>query len=104
MVLALVTWSVSGSLSPVEVRELCERAAPRFQSIPGLMRKYFLNGDGEGGGAYEWRSRQAAEAYYDATWRARIRDTYGAEPKVVLYDVPCVVDNATQRILFPEPE
>jgi len=102
MVLALVTWSVPGSLSPDAVRELCEGAAPRFQSIPGLVRKYFLQGDGEGGGAYEWRSRQAAEAYYDAAWRARIRETYGAEAKVILYDVPCVVDNASQRIVFPE--
>ena len=58
------------------------KSAPTFRALAGkgLLRKDFLNGEAGGGGVYYWTSREAAEAWYTPAWRAKAKDTFGAEP------------------------
>lgn len=71
------------------------KSAPTFRALAdkGLLRKDFLNGESGGGGVYVWTSREAAEAWYTPEWRAKARETFGAEPVVTYYDTYVSVDN-----------
>jgi hypothetical protein len=98
-VVTVVRFAVPGPPpAPARLRELLERTAPRYRSVPGLLRKLFLGAEGSGGGCYEWRSRADAEAWFDARWHAQMRAAYGVEPQVEWFDVACVVDNVRGTI------
>lgn len=44
-------------------------------------------------------STPAGERAHDEAWRARIRATYGSEPRIRWLETPLVVDNALGRIV-----
>ena len=71
-----------------------EASAPKYQNVPGLLRKHYLLGDEGrvGGGVYIWESRAAAEALYDDAWRAGIEQRYGSPPTIEFFDSPVTVD------------
>ena len=92
-VVAIVRFPVTRRLSADEQRALFEQTSPRYRSIPGLTRKYFIGAEGVGGGVYEWASREDALRFYDAAWRERMRLAYGADPEIELFEAPCIVDN-----------
>lgn len=71
------------------------RSAPTYRALgaKGLLRKDYLNGDAGGGGVYTWVSREAAEAFYDASWFAKAEATFGVRPTVTYYDTYVTVDN-----------
>jgi len=71
-----------------------EKAAPRYQQIPGLIRKYFTIGSSSFGGIYYWSSKAAADAWFNDAWRARVKATYGTPGEVTYYDVPLAIDGA----------
>lgn len=73
-------------------------SAPTFVEAPGLIRKYYLNGDEGGGGVYLWESREAAEAWYDDDWWVRAEKNFGVRPKITYYDNYVVVDNAADEV------
>lgn len=98
-VITLVCFAVPGPpLTPAALRALLDQTAPRYRTVPGLLRKAFLGAEGLGGGLYEWRSRADAAAWFDAAWHERMRATYGVEPRLEWFDVPCLVDNLRGRI------
>ena len=76
--------------------------APKFENMPGLIRKNFLfDGDrGVGGGVYTWETREQAEAIYaeGRPWRDAIRTLYGVEPEITWFETPIIVDNAMGEI------
>ncbi len=39
------------------------------------------------------RRRERAQAFYNDTWRERLRTVYGATPEIQFFDVHAVVDN-----------
>ena len=101
-VVTLVRLAQSGAaLDGAAQRALLEATAPRYRSIPGLLRKFFLAGEGSGGGFYEWRSREAAEAWFTPEWRARMTAAYGIAPVLEWYEVPCLVDNEIGDVRVP---
>lgn len=69
-------------------------SVPRYQKMPGLLRKYFTIGDGTFGGVYLFETVAAAHAAFGDAWRAQVVATYGAPPTVTYFDVPLVLDNA----------
>lgn len=89
---------------PIEKRskeaaiKAAKASAPTFVEAPGLIRKYYLNGDEGGGGVYLWESRQAAEAWYNDNWWVRAEKTFGVRPKLTYYDNYVVVDNETDEV------
>jgi hypothetical protein len=73
------------------------QAVPVYQKVPGLIRKYFTVNDEVFGGMYLWKDRAAAEAWFNAQWRAKARATYGSEPTVTYFDAPVQIENSTVK-------
>lgn len=101
MITALVQFRLPEPLSPEKARELFLGSAPNYLCVDGLVRKYYLLSEGgrEAGGAYLWRSRAEAEAFYSDAWRGVIEARYGATPTVSYFETPVVVDNLTGEIV-----
>ena len=72
-----------------------------YQEAQGLIRKYYLFSEDGGtvGGVYLWRSRKDAESLYTKEWKNFIKEKYGAEPTIVYFHTPVVVDNLTTEII-----
>ncbi len=85
MITAIVQFPLPEPLTPEEAAEVFRSTAAIYRGLPGLVRKvYLLSEDGRtAGGAYLWESREAAERAYDAAWRRRVVERYGAEGDVV---------------------
>ena len=100
MITAIVQIQMPEPATLDQVTEVFQGTAPRYRGVPGLVRKYYLF-DAESqtsGGCYLFEDRAAAEAAFDADWRALIKDKYGAEPNVAYFETPVVVDNASGEI------
>lgn len=101
MITAIATFRLPKRLTVDEARAIFQGTAPRYQSLPGLIRKYYvLAEDGmTAGGVYLWESRQAADALYTDEWRAFVTGKYGTPPEVVYMETPVIVDNAAGQIV-----
>ena len=68
------------------------KSAPFYRSVSGLARKYFLiTDDGQFGGVYLWKSRDAGQAFFDAAWRDRVLKTYGSPAQLDWFDAPVIL-------------
>jgi heme-degrading monooxygenase HmoA len=95
MITAIVQFSLPKPITLEEAARTFESSAPKYQRLPGLVRKYYLRSeDGRrAGGVYLWQTRAAAEAVYNGEWRARVKQLYGSEPEISWFDTPVIVDN-----------
>jgi hypothetical protein len=95
MITALVQFKLPQPISLEKAREIFSSTAPKYRNTPGLLRKYYiLSQDGEtAGGVYLWRSRQDAEDLFTEEWKKFIFEKYAAQPSVVYFESPVVVDN-----------
>ena len=73
-------------------------SVPTFAGMPGLERKYFLNGEHGGGGVYIWESREKADAWYTEEWADATERRFGARPKLTYYDNYVVLDNVSNEL------
>ncbi|OPF90776.1 YdhR family protein [Rhodopseudomonas palustris] len=96
MITTVVQFHMATPISLEEAKKRFESSAPKYQKLPGLIRKYYIRSeDGTtAGGIYLWESREAAESVYGGEWRARVAALYGAEPVMSWFDSPVIVDNA----------
>ena len=94
MIVAVVRFHLDPPMTLDQAAKAFEASAPSYQSVPGLLRKHYLIApDGSvGGGVYLWETREAAEALYDAAWRARLTERYGEPPQVEYFESPVSVD------------
>ena len=101
MITAITTFKLPKPLARDEARRIFLSTAPKYQGVPGLVRKvYVLSQDGStAGGIYLWNSRTEADAMYTESWKAFVREKYGTDPSVTYFDSPVVVDNLTHEIL-----
>jgi hypothetical protein len=67
-------------------RDVFEHATPACEQVPGLLRKYYLAGEGPGSGLYFWADRQAAERFYNAAWRRELAARFGVDPEVLFIE------------------
>jgi len=95
MITAIVQFQMPAPMTLEEAARRFESSAPKYQNMPGLIRKYYIRSeDGRtAGGVYLWQSRQAAEKVYSGEWKARVEALYGAKPVIAWFDSPVVVDN-----------
>jgi hypothetical protein len=96
MITAIVRFKLPPGTTHEAATELFKSSAPKYRNLPGLTRKYYLYGNGYGGGVYLWNSRADADKLYTAEWRRMIAERYGAAPEIAFYDSPVIVDNAGQ--------
>ena len=101
MITAIVQFQLPEPISEDKAREVFSSTAPKYQTVEGLIRKYYLlSGDGRtAGGAYLWESRAHAERLYTDEWKRFIKDTYGTEPSIKFFTTPVIVDNLSGEIL-----
>jgi len=102
MITALVQFKVKDGTTRDEVFTNMKNVAPKFEGMPGLIRKNFVF-DGErgvGGGVYTWETRAAAEKVYaeGGPWREAIRNLYGVDPDITIFETPVIVDNEQGEI------
>ena len=95
MIVAIVTFQRPQATTLAEVTKTFQSTAPKYQGIPGLLRKnYFLSEDGQrAGGIYVWKSRADAERMYTADWVKFVESKYGTPPKIEYLHSPVMVDN-----------
>ena len=100
MIVAYVQFPTGGA-NPDEMAGLFEGSAPKYTTMNGLVRKYYLLSEDASmaGGVYLWQSKADAEVVYNDDWRAFIKERYGADPVVTYFDCPVVVDNLTDEII-----
>jgi len=100
MLTAIVRFRLPAPLDVAEATRRFEARAPKYQNLPGLIRKYYLlSEDGcRAGGVYLWESRAAGEAVCDGTWRARVEELYGSPPQIACFDTPVIVDSLAGAI------
>jgi len=51
MITAIVRFKLPANVTLDAATELFKGSAPKYQNLPGLIRKYYLYGEGQGGGA-----------------------------------------------------
>lgn len=100
MIVTIVRFALSDPLSAEAAREHFAAGAPDYLDVEGLLLKTYLRSEAGDvvGGVYWWRDRAAAEAKFNDDWRAGVTAKYGAEPAVVFYEAPVVVD-PTQKVI-----
>jgi hypothetical protein len=94
VITAIVRFKLPADVDAAKAAELFRATAPKYQALPGLIRKYYIydSASHTGGGCYLWESREAAERFYDANWRKTITERYG-NPELSYFDTPVIVDN-----------
>ncbi len=100
MITAMVQFMLPGALDRESAREAFSTTAPRYRTVEGLVRKYYLlSEDGlTAGGIYLWRSREDGERFYNREWREFIQSRYGSQPEITWFETPVVVDNLSGEI------
>ncbi|MCC5809636.1 MAG: hypothetical protein JJU06_04605 [Ectothiorhodospiraceae bacterium] len=101
MIIAIAKFRLPKPVTLEEAREIFLSTAPKYQGVPGLLRKHYVVWEDGGtvGGIYLWNSRSEAEAMYTESWKAFVREKYGTEPSVTYLDNPVTVDNLSGEIL-----
>ncbi len=100
MIIVINTIPLPEPITRDEARMIFLSTAPKYQDVAGLVRKcYVLSPDGStAGGIYLWDSRVEADAMYTESWKAFVREKYGAEPSLTYLECPVIVDNLSHEI------
>ncbi|HUT49518.1 MAG TPA: monooxygenase [Alphaproteobacteria bacterium] len=99
MITAIVRFKMPEGTTLEEATKLFESSAPNYRGLDGLVRKYYLFGEGaSAGGAYLWETRAAADKVYTDDWKAMMKERYGMVPTVEYFESPVIVDNAADQV------
>ena len=101
MITVIVEFTLPQVATREQARETFLSTAPKYQCMPGLIRKYYyLSEDGaRAGGIYLWTSREDADRTYTEEWKSFVREKYGTEPLLTYLESPVVVDNISHEII-----
>jgi len=95
MITAIVLYDMPKSITREQCRAHFRKIAPGFLEAEGFIRKQFIYGvDGKvAGGAYMWKTLEAAKAFYSGSWLDGIRVRYGCEPKIMYFETFAIADH-----------
>jgi hypothetical protein len=83
----LVTIPTPAGIGKARLVQEFQAAIPTYRAVPGLLRKYFIiTEDGRFGGIYLWKDQAAAEQWFNAAWKERVRATYGTDATLEWFD------------------
>lgn len=101
MITELVLFDLPDGISREQVITDMRGSAERWRADPDLIRKNYLYDpdNGQAGGAYLWKSKEAARRGHDEAWRRRIMQVYGSKPSIRYFETPLVVDNALHELV-----
>ena len=91
-VATLVEMPVPAGVGKERIAQGFAAAAPGFQKVPGLLRKYFIvTADGRFGGIYLWKDEASANAWFTPAWRDMIVKEYGQPASLEWFDTPILL-------------
>lgn len=94
MIVEFVEFRHKPGMTREQILEDARATVPKWQANAELVRKYYVAGDSDMGGAfYVWPSREAAERGHDAAWRAAVEKRTGAQPVIRYFDLFMLIDN-----------
>lgn len=101
MITTITTFPLPKPTTEEQARAHFAKVAPKFQVVPGLIRKQFLFSPEENsaGGVYLWQTREDAQRFIEGKLIGMIRAEFGVEPRVQYFSTPVVVDNLSQVII-----
>jgi len=101
MITVLVQFQMPEGVALADAAAIFRSTAPRYLGMEGLVRKYYVFDPltRRAGGCYLMPDRAAAERVFDASWKKVVAERYGAEPGIIYFDTPVIVDNLTREIL-----
>lgn len=83
----LVTIRTPAGIGKPQLVQEFQAAIPTYRAVPGLLRKHFIiTDDGRFGGIYLWKDQAAAEEWFNAAWKERVRATYGTDATLEWFD------------------
>ena len=95
---AVIRFRLPAGAARGAAKDLFEGTTPPHRSIPGLIRKYYLYGDGPiGAGLHLWNDRKAADRFYTAEWRHGLTQQLGVQPEVLFIERSVPIDDASMR-------
>jgi len=101
MITTVVRFPLPKGTTREAAKTMFESSAPTYQKVPGLIRKYYLFGDGPvGGGVYLWQDQASAERLYTPEWRKTIAQRLGAEPEILFFETPVLIDNKSGEVVL----
>lgn len=103
MITEVITFKLRPGMTREDVVAVYRTTAPIWRANPDCIRKCYLY-DGErrlGGGAYLWKTIEAAKKAHGEAWRKMINDLYGSEDEIsiVYFETPVVADNLVQQTI-----
>ena len=106
MITAIVRFKLPADMTHAKAAALFQGSAPKYQGMPGLIRKYYIydSTTQTGGGCYLWQSRADADRAYSAEWKKMVTERYGAAPEMSYYETPVVVDNTLGKTILDAAE
>jgi hypothetical protein len=105
VVVTQTNFNLSSEFTKERARQVFADAGQKFLGMKGLVRKYFMLTEEDGGTAssiYLWEDRSYPEGFYTDEWYDFIEEKYGHRPTVSYFDCPVIVDNLTDQILVNE--
>ncbi|HVB46988.1 MAG TPA: hypothetical protein VNF69_01225 [Burkholderiales bacterium] len=101
MITELVLFDLPDGITREQVVADMRASAAHWRANADLIRKNYLYdaANGQAGGVYLWKSKDAALRGHDEAWRVRIMRTYGSKPSVRYFATPLVVDNALRDVI-----
>ena len=103
MIVEFVEFRHRAGLSREQILAEARATVGKWRSNADLIRKYYVAGDNDMGGAvYIWSSREAAERGHDAAWRSAVEQRTGAPPVIRYFDLFMLIDNSDGAVVeFP---
>ena len=101
MITEIVTFKLPNGMTREDLVANFEKTAPTWNANPDLIRKNYLIdiANGVAGGVYLWREHAGAEKWHGQAFRDKVKEVYGSEPDIRLFETPIVVDNVADEIV-----
>lgn len=94
MITVVVNFPLPEGMSLEEYKSRMMKSVPRYQAVPGLVRKNYLYDEERrvGGGAYTFETRAQAEQCFSEEFVKAVSAAYG-KPEVSYFETPIFIDN-----------
>jgi hypothetical protein len=100
MIVEIVSFNLPAGTGRAEALALYRQTAGKWVVNPDLIQKFYMYDQerGVGGGVYFWRSREAIALWHGDDYRAMVRELYGAEPRIEIFEVAMHVEPGAAKI------
>ena len=103
MITEIVYFDLPRGISRDEVLEKYRQTAPAWSQNEDLVHKCYFFDEAQqlGGGVYVWKTLDAARKWHGDSYRAKIKELYGSEPRITCLDTLIVIDNVAGTVSEP---